>query len=125
MTYDAHTNENIKLHLRAICQTAVRVWILMGEEGGDLENRLGEIAESIIDTYELGESVLTEYQSTIKGAKELKLQPKKKLTVTEAENTREMIFALCDTLTDPSTIMKYVRTSCELVDIWDNRKKFK
>lgn len=120
MRYDEKTIENIKKSIKAICQTAITVWNVLGEDGGELINGLDKIVESMIKVYEIEESVLIKYRATVESAEEMDLENKQSITITEAVNTRDMIFALCDNLTEPKQIMEYVRFACDLVNVWDS-----
>ena len=121
MKYDEKAIENIKEKIKVICQTAITVWNNLGGDGGDLINGLDKIVESMTEVYEMEDSVLTKYRTTIESAKEMNLENKQNITLTDALNTRDMIFALCDNLTEPKQIMEYVRFACDLVNVWDDR----
>ena len=121
MKVDEHAERNIQKEINTICQTAITVWNTMAEEGADLVEKLDKVVESLVATYELNPEVLTKYRSTVESAKEMRLGLTKKITYNEAINARDMIFALCDQLTDPKQIMDYVRTGCEIVYVWDER----
>ena len=121
MKVDEHAESNIKKEINTICQTAITVWNTVAEEGTELIEKLDKVVESLVTTYELNPEVLTKYRSTVESAKEMRLGLTKKITYNEAINARDMIFALCDQLTDPKQIMEYVRTGCEIVYVWDER----
>lgn len=121
MKVDEHAESNIKKDINTICQTAITVWNTVAEEGTELIEKLNRVVESLVTTYELSSDVLTKYRSTVESAKEMHLGLTKKITYSEAINARDMVFALCDQLTDPKQIMEYVRTGCELVYVWDER----
>lgn len=121
MKVDEHAQNNIKKEINTICQTAITVWNTVGEEGTLLTERLEWIVESLVEVYELDAQVLTKYKDTVESAKEMQLTIGKPITLVEAINAREMVFALCDQLTDPKQIMEYVRAGCEIVDVWDSR----
>ena len=121
MKVDEHAESNIKKEINTICQTAITVWNTVAEEGTELIEKLDKVVESLVTTYELNPEVLTKYRSTVESAKEMRLGLTKKITYNEAINARDMIFALCDQLTDPKQIMDYVRTGCEIVYVWDER----
>ena len=121
MKVDEQAEKNIKKDINTICQTAITVWNTMAEEGTDLVEKLDRVVESLVTTYELNPEVLTEYRTTVESAKEMQLGIKVKVTYAEALNARDMVFALCDLLTDPKQIMEYVRIGCEIVYVWDER----
>ena len=121
MKVDEHAESNIKKEINTICQTAITVWNTVAEEGTELIEKLDKVVESLVTTYELKPEVLTKYRSTVESAREMRLGLTKKITYNEAINARDMIFALCDQLTDPKQIMEYVRTGCEIVYVWDER----
>ena len=121
MKVDEHAESNIKKEINTICQTAITVWNTVAEEGTELIEKLDKVVESLVTTYELNPEVLTKYRSTVESAREMRLGLTKKITYNEAINARDMIFALCDQLTDPKQIMEYVRTGCEIVYVWDER----
>ena len=121
MKVDEHAESNIKKEINTICQTAITVWNTVAEEGTELIEKLDKVVESLVTTYELNPEVLTKYRSTVESAREMRLGLTKKITYNEAINARDMIFALCDQLTDPKQIMDYVRTGCEIVYVWDER----
>ena len=119
MKVDQHAENNIKKEINTICQTAIRVWDTVAEEGAGLIEKLDKVVESLVATYELNPEVLTKYRTMVESAKEMQLGSNKRITLAEALNARDMIFALCDQLTDPKQIMEYVRTGCEIVYVWD------
>lgn len=121
MKVDENAQKNIKKEINTICQTAITVWNTVVEEGTELIERLDRVVESLVATYELNPDVLTKYRTMIESAKEMQLGLNKKITYADALNARDMIFALCDQLTDPKQIMEYVRTGCEIVYVWDER----
>lgn len=121
MKVDEHAEKNIKKEINTICQTAITVWNTEAEEGMTLIEKLDRVVESLVATYELNSEVLTKYRNTVESAKELQLGINTKITYNDALNARDMVFALCDQLTDPKQIMEYVRTGCEIVYVWDNR----
>ena len=41
----------------------------------------------------------------------------------DAEQAREMIFAMCDRLDDPKEVMQHVRTACEMLEVWEPERK--
>ena len=121
MKADEHVESNIKKEINTICQTAITVWNTVAEEGTELIEKLDKVVESLVTTYELNPEVLTKYRSTVESAREMRLGITNKITYCEANNVKDMIFALCDQLTDPKQIMEYVRTGCEIVYVWDER----
>lgn len=123
MKVDEMAKSNIKKEINTICQTAITVWNNEGEERGDFIEQLDKIVESMVTIYGLETEVLTKYRTMVESAKEMNLAISKKVTLTDTRNLREMIFALCDNLSEPKQIMEYVRTACELVDVWDERLK--
>lgn len=121
MKVDEHAENNIKKEINTICQTAITVWNTVAEEGTELIEKLDRVVGSLVATYELNPEMLTKYRTTVESAKEMQLGIKTKVTYAEALNARDMVFALCDLLTDPKQIMEYVRTGCEIVYVWDER----
>lgn len=121
MKVDEHAENNIKKEINTICQTAITVWNTVGEEGTDLIEKMDRLVESLVTTYELNPEELTKYRTTMESAKEMQLGIKTKVAYADALNARDMVFALCDLLTDPKQIMEYVRTGCEIVYVWDER----
>lgn len=121
MKVDQHAENNIKKEINTICQTAIRVWDTVAEEGVGLIEKLDKVVESLVATYELNPEVLTKYRTMVESAKEMQLGSNKRITLAEALNARDMIFALCDQLTDPKQIMEHVRTGCEIVYVWGER----
>lgn len=121
MKVDEHAEKNIQKEINTICQTAITVWNTEAEEGVGLVEKLDKVVEALVATYELNPEELTKYRTMVKSARELQLGLNTKITYADALNARDMIFALCDQLTDPKQIMEYVRTGCEIVYVWDNR----
>ena len=40
----------------------------------------------------------------------------------EVERVRDVIYEMCDQLDDPKEIMKYIRTTGKIMDIWNPEK---
>lgn len=123
MKVDEHAENNIKKAVNTICQTAITVWNTEAEEGVDLIEKLDKVVESLVATYELNPEELSKYRTMVESAKEMQLGLNKRITYTEAINTRDMVFAMCSQMSDPKLIMEYVQTACEIVYVWDDRLK--
>ena len=81
MKVDQHAENNIKKEINTICQTAIRVWDTIAEEGAGLIEKLDKVVESLVATYELNPEVLTKYRTMVESAKEMQLGSNKRITL--------------------------------------------
>lgn len=111
----------VKQCIQTLMKTAVTVVFTLDECGEELSGRLEETAESLQKTFRLDEKIMEEYRSTVTAAKEIQ-KLSSELCYAEAEQARDVIYEMCDCLDNPKEIMKYVRTACEMLDVWNPEK---
>ena len=74
------------------------------------------MAEAVTTHFELDEAVMENYDKEIENiTDETKVQP---ITNEEAEETREIVYEMCDALKSVKQTMKYVRTVAEMMFLW-------
>lgn len=115
---DEQAKENIRKHIKAILKTALAAQNALGEYGEDLAERLEQSAEAIRKSFEMEESIMTDFRDKMKMAKELNIGLPAEISYKEIEQAREMIYAMCDRLDDPKEIMCHVRTAQEMQEVW-------
>ena len=116
--YDQDTIKNLENAIQTICKTAVAVWNTLDEDGSDLIDRLEQIAASIQQHFELEGGELEQYRSMMGSMKQLGIKSECSMSYRELEKARDVVYALCDKLEDPKEIMRYVRTACEMIEVW-------
>lgn len=63
--------------------------------------------------------IIEEYRDMIKGARNRTKFIGGSFRYADAENAKDMIYALCDGLDDPKEIMCHVRTADEMLAVWE------
>ena len=112
------TPEQALANIDILMKTAVAVILTIDDAGDNLVNELEYTAKSIHRAFGLDESIMSEYQQAINDAKSTASIVSDSVRYQEAENTRDMIYELCDGLDDPKEIMRHVRTANELLNVW-------
>lgn len=110
--------EQALANINILKKTAVTVILTIDDAGDNLVNELEYTAKSIHQAFGLDESVMSEYHQAINDAKSTVSIVSGPVRFQEAENTRDMIYELCDGLDDPKEIMRHVRTSSKLLNAW-------
>ncbi len=116
---DKEAKENVKKDIQTILKTAITVEHTLDEYGLDLCERLEQAAEAIQKAFEMEESIMEDFRSALKTARDLELGIPENFSYADVEEAREMIFAMCDLLDDPKEIMQHVRTACEMLEVWE------
>lgn len=119
MALNEQAMKDIQKSIDTICQTAIVVRDTMEEDGQDLIDKFDNVVECITVVYAMDENTLSKYRNAVKGVTEAQTANDKLITPSDAVRAQQVIFGLCDTLTDPKQIMEYVRTANELVDVWN------
>lgn len=112
------TPEQALANIDILMKTAVAVILTIDDAGDNLVNELEYTAKSIHQAFGLDESVMSEYQQAINAAQKTASITSNPVRYQEAENTRDMIYELCDGLDDPKEIMRHIRTASELMYVW-------
>lgn len=121
---DENSKQNIRKHINTICVTAITVLETLGnDEDYDLVDRLTQTAEAIATHYEMEPELMEEFHSLINAARKKANLDEKHFRFNDVEQTKEMIYALCDNLTDPKEIMNHVRTADEMIAVWEPERK--
>ncbi len=117
--YDQETRKNIRKSIEVLGKTAIRLLSLYDAEryDGDLAERLEITAEALQKQFGLDDAVMEEYRQSVQMAKGAELT-EQDIRYQEAEEARDMIYALCDRLSDPREIMRHVRSAQEMLEIW-------
>ncbi len=117
--YDKETQKNIKKSIEVLGKTTIKLLSLYDAEGydGDLAERLEITAEALQKQFGLDGTVMEEYRQSVQMAKETE-PTMQDIRYQEAEEARDMIYALCDRLSDPQEIMRHVRSAQEMLEIW-------
>lgn len=117
---DENIKKNIRRYINTICQTALRV-IEVSEPGeeNELVNRLGQNADAIAEQYGLEPEVMEGYHALITATIKKAELEEQGITISDVEQAKEMIYALCDNLTEPKKIMEHVRTADEMLAMWE------
>ena len=115
---DKETTNNMENINQTIYKTAVVVWNTLDEDGSDLIDRLEQTAASIQQHFELEDGMVEQYRSMMDSMKQLDIESKCSTSYRELEEARDMVYALCDKLEEPKEIMRYVRTACEMIEVW-------
>lgn len=120
---DERCKQNIRKYINTICQTAITVIETTepGEES-DLVQRLGQTADAIAAHYEMEPELMEGYHALIKATLKKAELEKQASSFRDAEQAKELIYALCDNLADPKEIMSYVRTADEMMAVWESTR---
>lgn len=117
---DEDSKQNVRNHIKSLCRTALEVIEVMGtDEESDLVDRLEKTASAIAIHYDMEPELMEEYRNVIKGARYRTKLIDDGFQYVDAENAKDMIYALCDELDNPKEIMCHVRTADEMLAIWE------
>lgn len=117
---DENSKQNVRNHMNTLCQTALTVIDTMRmDEESDLVDRLEKTAEAIATHYDMEPELMEEYRDVIKGARNRAKLISDGFRYADAENAKDMVYALCDELDDPKEIMRHVRTADEMLAVWE------
>lgn len=120
---DEHCKQNIRKDINTICQTAITVIETTepGEES-DLVQRLGQTADAIAAHYGMEPELMEGYHTLIKATLKKSELERQASSFRDAEQAKELIYALCDGLADPKEIMSHVRTADEMMAVWESTR---
>lgn len=116
MKLDNQTERSIEQGIKTICKTAIVVRDTLEEEGQELIDRFDRVVKDITLVYAMDTGLLSKYRDAVSGI--IKADDEE-ITPSDAVKAQNMIFDFCDSLADPKQIMEYVRTACEIVDVWN------
>jgi predicted house-cleaning noncanonical NTP pyrophosphatase (MazG superfamily) len=118
--FNKNIADNIKDHIKTICNSSISVISILGDENYDrsLTETMEQAVAAMVRHYNLDESVLDEYRQTIEAANGEITEAAAETTYLDAEDARDMILDLCDKLTDPKEIMRFVRAAIEVANVW-------
>lgn len=120
---DENSRQNIRRHINTLCRTALEVIEVMGIDGeSDLVDRLGQTADAIAAQYEMEPELMENFHAIIDWSRKRISLDKEDICYNDAENTKEMIYTLCDSLNDPKDIMCHVRTADEMMAVWESER---
>lgn len=119
---DENSRQNIRRHINTICKTALAVIEVMGtDKESDLVDRLEQTAGAIASHYEMEPELMEEFHTVIIAARKRTDLNEEGLQFIDVEQAKDMIYALCDNLSDPKDIMRYVRTADEMMAVWETK----
>lgn len=102
--------------VNVICKSTMVNILVVGEVQEGLTPNLKEMAEAVTKHFGLDEAVMENYNKEIESiTDETKVQP---ITNEEAEETREIIYEVCDAAESVKDAMKHVRTVAEMMFLW-------
>ena len=120
---DEDSKQNIRRHIDTLCKTALAVIEVMGtDEDSDLVGRLEQTAGAIAAHYEMEPELMEEFHAVITASRKRMALNEEGLRFMDAEQAKDMIYALCDNLDDPKEIMRHVRTADEIMAVWEVEK---
>lgn len=111
--------ENVRKDIQTILKTAIVVDSTLDEYGSELCERLERTAEALQKTFEMEDSLMEDFRKALETAREQNSGEPEDFCYMDAEQAREMIFAMCDRLDDPKEVMQHVRTACEMLEVWE------
>ena len=116
---DEQAKENVRKDIQTILKTAIVVDSTLDEYGSELCARLERTAEALQKTFEMEDSLMEDFRKALETAREQNSGEPEDFCYMDAEQAREMIFAMCDRLDDPKEVMQHVRTACEMLEVWE------
>ncbi len=123
---DENSRQNIRRHINTLCKTALAVIETLGtDEESDLVDRLEQTADAIAAHYEMEPELMEEFRAVIMAARKRASLDEEGIRFADAEQAKDMIYALCDCLDDPKDIMRHVRTADEMMAVWESERTAK
>ena len=116
---DEQAKENVRKDIQTILKTAIVVDSTLDEYGSELCERLERTAEALQKTFEMEDSLMEDFRKALETAREQNSGEPEDFCYMDAEQAREMIFAMCDRLDDAKEVMQHVRTACEMLEVWE------
>lgn len=114
------TNEKLEKAEKAvgvICKSAMVNILVVGEVQEGLTTDLEKMAEAVKVHFGLDESVMDSYREQIAGITDETVAPK--ITNDKAEETREIVYEMCDAADSVKDAMQYVRTVADMMFLWN------
>lgn len=106
--------------VQVICQSAKMNIVNTEEIDEGLTPHLEEMASAVQKHFGLDESVMDDYRKEIDYFRgEWEDAEIKHITHEQAEETREIVYEMCDSLGSTEEIMHYVRTIAEMLFVWN------
>lgn len=106
--------------VQVICKSAKMHIVNTEEIDEGLTPHLEKMATAVQKHYGLNESVMDEYRKEVDYFRgEWKETEIKHITHEQAEETREVVYEMCDSLSSTEEIMHYVRTIAEMLLVWN------
>lgn len=96
-----------------ICRTAKTMMIVNGEYVDGTVPKLEETAAALAKHFDLGDEVMDKYREEIEASKEL--ESTHGTAVIDVEDAQDIIFEMCNSLTDPKEIMSHMFNARELM----------
>ena len=100
-----------------ICKSAMVNILVIGEVEEGLTTNLEKMAEAVTNHFGLDESVMENYRKKIEEISEETSVPQ--ISNDEAEETREIVYEMCDTADSVEEAMLYVRTVADMMFLWN------
>ncbi len=100
-----------------ICKSAMVNILVIGEVEEGLTPNLEKMAEAVKNHFGLDESVMDSYREQIEGITDETKVPQ--ITNEEAEETREIVYEMCDAADSVKEAMQYVRTVADMMFLWN------
>lgn len=100
-----------------ICKSAMVNILVIGEVEEGLTTNLEKMAEAVTNHFGLDESVMENYRNKIEEISEETSVPQ--ISNDEAEETREIVYEMCDTADSVEEAMLYVRTVADMMFLWN------
>lgn len=100
-----------------ICKSAIVNILVIGEVEEGLTTNLEKMAEAVTNHFGLDESVMENYRKKIEEISEETSVPQ--ISNDEAEETREIVYEMCDAADSVEEAMLYVRTVADMMFLWN------
>ena len=100
-----------------ICKSAMVNILVIGEVEEGLTPNLEKMAEAVKNHFSLDESVMENYRKKIEEISEETSVPQ--ISNDEAEETREIVYEMCDAADSVEEAMLYVRTVADMMFLWN------
>lgn len=102
--------------VQTICKSTMVNILVVDEVEEGLTPLLREMAVAVSKHFELDEAVMENYDKEIQSiTDETKVKP---ISNDTAEETREIVYEMCDAAESVKDAMKYVRTVAEMLFLW-------
>lgn len=111
---DMEKREQAEMSVRALGKSAAVSVVTLEETS--LSDQFAYTAEAICRAYGLDGSVMEEFRQEVAKAEDSSWADG--IPYQDAENARDLIYEMCDRLTDPKEIMRHVRNASEMLYVW-------